>query len=273
MKRKPISVWVLSAAVLLVASCTNDSPSKDRLHSPNWAPVVPIPDNGKLVPQRGMIYFVDIKASGSKIEVLFTKNFYGEITGSNFHSARKNFEKYLKKAVLEPNATPAGWNNAQIAKNCKKAMGDVTRPHNGKLKCVIADSSVAAANNSLSFVAFVLDRQKENWTYVCEDLTSTPTHDDHVIQRYKNSKDLYTDLYKMDADGNPFKTGSCKDNVVAAYFVSNGKDASNNGKDHYISRFNLYTEVHSKGVSGEDDTSIPVIIDPDVRWPGGQGGG
>lgn len=266
MTKKAISkLGLVVSLAALVAGCS-------ELFGPSFAPSVPVDRHIEVAPNTGMIYVVDFEITNSKIGIVFKDHYYGSVAGSDPASAKSSFDKALK-TVITTRTQPAGWFRGTGLKSCKFANSIVMRGGKG-LYCVEPDTSVSAANKSLSFVAFVLNPEITNWKFVTEDKSSKPTHDDHVLQRYEHSGDYYSNLYKMNINGVSIKGGYRAKDVVAAYFISDGVKASGDGKNHYVSYFNLYTEFHSEGGGGKEDaTSIPIIIDPDVRWPGGQGGG
>ncbi len=245
-------------------------------------------DTEKLPVKQGLIYVVDIDSNGSKMEIGFSDIYRISYSNGTVIDNRKDFQDAMKAAYNDKN--PDGWTKYGKSKRCKK-KDDVV--DGGPQTCPEADADLSISNNKISLVAFVLKKKSKNgnpkgeitWRFVEED-TQTPdqSQDDHIIKRHKSTGEYYTYLRKMDKDGK-FKDAVCLDdacdkkklkqpNVVGGYFVADGVAAykaattRNSSNPQYLDRFNLYTEIHS---TDDTKTNIPVIIDPDVRWPGGDG--
>lgn len=295
--RKFVGLAALSAVSLTLSGCgiggEDEAQEEPQAEVEKFAlPDVPIAsadgdsDTQNLKVTQGLIYVVDLVSSGNKIEIGFSHTYRTSYSGKKFAAHQLDFEEAMKAAngIV---SLPSGWTRKDKLKKCKN-KGQPTR------KCPKADTDLSVSNNKISFIGFVLEKksaqvrnkEKITWRFV-EERTDTEDQyqDDHIIKRHNKSPEkYYTYLRKMDKDGK-FKDAFCpylrctngpyeQSNVVGGYFVANGvaayeaAEAKNSSYPEYQHRFNLYTEIHS---TDDTETNIPVIIDPDVRWPGGDG--
>ena len=80
---------------------------------------------------------------------------------------------------------------------------------------------------------------------------------------------LYFEPRKVRDDGSVVTRGDIADDCKIAYFIADGATA-NDLADSYEDPFNLHLEVVDR--DWENNRSpVPIIIDPDVRYPGGSG--
>lgn len=75
----------------------------------------------------------------------------------------------------------------------------------------------------------------------------------------------YHDANRVDRTGtpDPGNPGNIKDGCKVAYFIANGPKATAHGS--YPHGFNLYVDLPVTNAP----TAMPLIMDPDVRYPGG----
>jgi hypothetical protein len=218
---------------------------------PKLYPDQPIPDNSSVVPTYGIIYMVDLDVKNNKIEYYYSGGMSKSLSNGDIGAKRTEFEGWLRQVVDGDNQYPMGWKNQRLNKKCRQV--------NQTANCHRKDNNLSMPNNQNAFIAFVLNPQK-NWSYIVEDRATT-TLDPEVLTRFEGSSHNYHDLRKMTRRGHVFTNNVTKPDVVAAYLTANGVAASASRQPDY---FNLYTIV-----TDDDGESIPIVIDPDVRWPGG----
>lgn len=220
---------------------------------PALFPDEPIPDQSAVNPEYGQVYLVDISAGPTYIDFYFSGMVSKRLIGATVQDKRDYFESYLKKiADGPPYPTPGKWK--RLLKRCK-ATGS-----NGTIQCKKIDTGLSINNDKKSFIAFALNPEK-NWSYIEE----TKNHED-VIKKFINSSKNYGDVRKMDRNGVVVKEDNPQNDTVIAYFTADGEAASKYGD--YEDYFNLYTVIKDN-----DGALIPIVIDPDVRYPGGNDGG
>lgn len=90
----------------------------------------------------------------------------------------------------------------------------------------------------------------------------------HPVQADNQSpyKALFSDLVVLDRQGNPVAAG--QEGGVLAYFLFDGSQIPNTTPE-YIAQFNLYLELIDRDNKGAIERRIPIIIDPDTRYPRG----
>lgn len=232
-------------------------------------------DEDALTPTQGTIYLVDIvkqslPGSGNKFKVnLVVDGFVSEkLKPGVWTDVESEFQQLLRDTYVG-NKIPRA-----AKKRCKTLSN---RPDT--YRCTKIDGNLSLTNKSNSFIAFLLSPSIENWQYIKEMRTaSRDGYEDEVIKMGLDSpREYYGNLKKMDEDGNFFPRDDSTDGkIVAGYFIAAGelrlKDlAGNSGKplqQEYQDRFNLYIKIVD-----DDGQEIPIVVDPDVRWPGGNGGG
>lgn len=79
----------------------------------------------------------------------------------------------------------------------------------------------------------------------------------------------YLHARKVDPQGRIVEPGTPTANCKIAFFVAEGHNVWN-GTDSFSHGFNLHLDLRYKD-SETRDSFMPIIIDPDVRYPGGSG--
>lgn len=113
--------------------------------------------------------------------------------------------------------------------------------------------------HELSYVVYILTRK--NWQFAREGGAPITISSDAPDNIYFESR-------RIDPSGGTNDGWSEKDNCIAAYMIVDGDTASHSGKGEYVNRINLHVDLESKGANNES-LYMPIIIDPDIRHPGG----
>ena len=276
-------ILTISVSVALLAGCddTKKADVSSQKYDKGEYGIKTVPDfkidndlSEHVTPTQGLIYVVSMRTiSGSdkhkwKIDLEFSDLKKTKLTGSDFEASRVQFEEWVKNYRTNPGQLK------RPKKRCKK-KGDDARRNRGKKCPAEIDKALSTSNEEVSFIAFVLDRKIENWRYIREERPNTNSkYDDEVIKiGHDAERAYYGNLRKFDVDGEFYEQDSncrinqaqiCDKNIIGAYFVANGYQRATDSSRNYIDSLNLYVEI----IDG-DGQPTPIIIDPDVRWPGG----
>lgn len=82
--------------------------------------------------------------------------------------------------------------------------------------------------------------------------------------------DVYRRARRVDAQGAVVDPSATKTGCKVAYLIADGVTASGGTPRDYIHPFNLHVDLIDQN-STSAPSYIPIIIDPDIRWPGGSG--
>ena len=262
---------VVTSLSLVTGCADNQGPAEQTVSTKGRATV---PDyvidsdlSDQVLPEEGIIYIVTLDRSKSRIELEYNNVFQKSLTSADFEGRRVEFENWLKNYVSKPIS----------GKKLKKRCPKIGSPTSSGKPCTAVDNALSASNNKKAFIAFVLDQNIINWRYIQENReapTDSHQYEDEVIKiGYDSDKRYYGNLKKIDSKGNIYKRDQncsennqqiCNKNIVGAYVLANGDRRAADANYDYRDSFNLYVEVVDR-----DDQGIPLIIDPDVRWPGG----
>lgn len=83
-------------------------------------------------------------------------------------------------------------------------------------------------------------------------------------------KKLYFQARRVDDQGATVSPGDVKDDCKIAYFISDGAKATSGTPRRYSDDFNFHLDLIYYDSAGARQ-HMPIVIDPDVRYPGGSG--
>ncbi|MEP2103763.1 MAG: nucleotide synthetase [Parasphingorhabdus sp.] len=115
------------------------------------------------------------------------------------------------------------------------------------------------------FYLFVKLSDNLNWRFAADGAPLS-------MDRYWRNKEVFFDSFSFDDHGdivpNPSTATTCKH----AYTIVNCDKAKETpGSDDFEARFNLHVDLVENPTDLVNSSYIPIILDPDVRWPGGDG--
>jgi hypothetical protein len=116
-------------------------------------------------------------------------------------------------------------------------------------------------NQRLSYIIFKLARA--NWQFARR---GPPIR----IGRTGHDAEVYFDAHRVNPQGQADKgtdPNVIRDGCMVAYFIADGVKAMADSRNNYVHPFNIHVDlIFTKGgVSGH----MPIIMDPDIRHPGG----
>ncbi|MFQ5346694.1 MAG: nucleotide synthetase [Rhodothalassiaceae bacterium] len=124
-------------------------------------------------------------------------------------------------------------------------------------------SPLSVHNAGLSYVVFRLDRGW-NWQFAARGPVLT-------IEQGRTA--YFREARRVDDNGATTDRNNRQeiDGAMAAYFIAHGRKArrDSGAKDSYSHEFNLHVEFLERDTGGTVVSRLPVIIDPDIRYPGG----
>ncbi len=123
-------------------------------------------------------------------------------------------------------------------------------------------SPLSVHNDDLSYVVFLLDRGW-NWQFARQG---------GVITVEKGVGDYFREARRVDDHGTATdrRTPAPVDGAMAAYVIAHGARARRHSPgDSYSHEFNLHVEFLGRDRDGHAAYRQPLIIDPDIRYPGG----
>ena len=118
--------------------------------------------------------------------------------------------------------------------------------------------------DQLKYVVIKLDYDR-NWQFA-SDGNSHP----FMIHKSDQGEDRFFDAIRFSELGEPVASGEQKDGCKFAAFIVNGVKLAKDTSNHFQHRFNILVDILEMSGS-QIDNRIPIIIDPDVRNPGGGG--
>ena len=125
-------------------------------------------------------------------------------------------------------------------------------------------SSLSVNNQGLSYIIYVLADKK--WQFARYGAPIT-------VSLVASSKKAYFEGRRIDRSGQVDKGETTKDGCIAAYFIADAAMAAQ-GDNEYVDRINLHVDLRYEDPA-TPPTNPPVymsiIVDPDVRHPGGSG--
>ena len=175
---------------------------------------------------------VDIKINANKIEVKYSK--------ANYNVDIQNF------GGLQPLL-------ARIASD-SLAMPDSPAPRPPY------KSQLSLMNKTYCYV--ILKITGKNWQF-------SRDRDPFSIGLVSTQPEVYFEPRKVDDQGNIVPRGTVQDDCRIAYFIADGATAFDDS-EIYEDPFNLHLDLLDEDSNG-DPSPVPIIIDPDVRFPGGSG--
>jgi len=207
----------------------------------------------RINPTHGFVYVLDVQTTtNGDLDFYYSKKFEKELTSSGLNAKRGEFKAWLKTIVKR---TDLG--TGRLTKRCR--IGN-ERP--GGKTCTKPDTSLSISHQHPAFLAVVLNPAKK-WSFVNEN---NPAYDEEVLTLFDDpSTKHFGELWKINrAADDPVRQDNELKDAIGAYLLVDGSKLRSDSGDDYVSQFNLYTVI--KDV---DDQDIPIVIDPDVRWPGG----
>lgn len=122
-------------------------------------------------------------------------------------------------------------------------------------------TNLSLQNRTYCYV--ILKLSARNWQF--------SRNEDPVTLGYEATKpqEVYFSPRKVDEQGNILGRGAVQDDCKVAYFIADGAVAHGLEPDR-VDPFNLHLDIMVKD-SDDNPSPIPIIIDPDVRYPGGSG--
>lgn len=122
-------------------------------------------------------------------------------------------------------------------------------------------SQLSLQNEKYCYVILILSGK--NWQF---------SHDKHPFSIGLESTDppAYYEPRKVDGNGVVLDRDGVKDGCRIAYFIADGPAANSGTPGVYEDPFNLHLELIDRDSEGRP-SRVPIIIDPDVRYPGGSG--
>lgn len=141
-----------------------------------------------------------------------------------------------------------------VDKVCNRSFAFPPRP----LKLVSPfKSPLSLSNNRFSYVVYVLSENK-NWQFSRRGWPITITK--LPIGRYYNGRRADKSGHAK-ADPGDFLNN--RDDCNVAFFIADGRNPAPDGDN-----INLHIDLTFRDV-GETPYFMPLIVDPDIRWPGG----
>ena len=125
------------------------------------------------------------------------------------------------------------------------------------------DLSPLSLNNSqkIRYIVYVLS--DKNWQFARSGTPLTISSEHYDLELYSEAQRV--DAFGTADDGSA--EGAEKDRCRVAYFVANGIKAHADAPNRdYVHRLNLHVDIYNADDGG---TILPLIIDPDIRYPGG----
>lgn len=90
--------------------------------------------------------------------------------------------------------------------------------------------------------------------------------------KYLQGAGVFSDSFAFDPSGNVITTPSSGVTCKHAYTIIDCDKAKETmGSDDFEARYNLHVDLVENPTDLANSPYIPVILDPDVRWPGGDG--
>lgn len=119
-----------------------------------------------------------------------------------------------------------------------------------------------------------LSLQNKTYCYVILKLTGknwqfSRDRDPFSIGLSSTDPEVYFEPRKVDAQGGIVPRGEVRDECRIAYFIADGATAYDDATA-YEDPFNLHLDLIDEDSHGQP-SPVPIIIDPDVRFPGGSG--
>lgn len=91
-----------------------------------------------------------------------------------------------------------------------------------------------------------------------------------VISTRQEFEKYFSEPRKFDENGNIYTPSTQKNDCHGIYFFMDGLLASTEFGGNFSVPFNLHIDYISKD-SGNTNSYVPIIIDPEIRYPGGSG--
>lgn len=184
----------------------------------------------------GLIYFVDVDTGGGAI----TFEFSAALRVSDVRD-RAHFEEEIAKAIRDvaklPKPTP------------RKPEEDPNLSIHSDVNC---------------YLALALDPRKTNWHFARP--ISGITRITSAMREFEDSSPNYYKLGRMTKDGQALAWDDDTEDCIVAYIEADCATASLDKGGSFVDRFNLYVDI-----GDQNGTVTPIVIDPDVRYPGGHG--
>jgi len=188
-------------------------------------------------PQLATVREIDCKITGREISFFFSKaKYYIEIP---------NYPGRLKGLLKDI------------------AQGNIRLPDKDGLNPPPPASPLSLKNKEVCYVIYRLNLRK-NWQFAHD-------YPPFSIGPQGKAAECHFEARRVDSQGRRQRVvdrAPKKDNCKVAYFISNGFTATG-FTGQYVHALNLHVEL----LFGSGAVRVPLIIDPDVRYPGGSGSG
>lgn len=211
---------------------------------------VPIDDRTGSIPQpsEAVFYRLDIATPGRDIELRYTATAVWK--GLSDHGEFKN--KMANLIVKE---------NGDIGEIPPKRTRDDNAGPAGRSKDTLL--SINFEKKPLRYIVLKLS-SKRNWQF---SSIAAP----FMMDRKDQGKGCFLEARRFDASGTVIDNSAQADGCQFAYFIVDPSKFDVDRQGEFQHRFNIQIDLLE--MDGTTiDSRIPIIIDPDVRHPGGNGG-
>lgn len=200
----------------------------------------PMNDAPTTLPREVITWKISLERNGREIAIKYTG------VGKHTLGPREHIDNYLKMAAR--NQFPAGY-QFRLPK-------PIDRPPNQP-----RETPLSIEHTGFSYMVFILEDL--NWHF-------TNNHDPFEV--LKGKEPYYTDPRCAWFSGvTPMVSRRPQSaNCRVASFISNAQEDKRVNQDdlgHFIAPFNFYVSIQGKGTPR--DRYLPLVIDPDVGYPGG----
>lgn len=210
---------------------------------------VPMDERTGSLPQPGeaVFYRMNIVATGQDIELRYTaRNVWTGLTGHD------EFKSKMANLIVDE--------NGNIGNIPPKRTRDNNAGPGGRSKDTLL--SINFEKKSLSYVVLKLS-SKRNWQF---SSTSAP----FMMDKKDQGKSRFFEARRFDSSGAVLDNSEQADGCQFAYFIVDPSKFDIDAQGEFQHRFNIQIDLLELDGS-TIDSRIPLIIDPDVRHPGGNG--
>lgn len=199
-------------------------------------------------PTEAVFFRMAISMTGGNIEIGYTAK--KVVTGITDHG---DFESQVKTLISS--------NNGDIGNGRVKRTRDANANQAGRTKDTLL--SINFDRTPLRYVVLKLS-SRHNWQF---SSSCAP----FMMDRSDEGKNRFFEARRFDPTGNVIDGAVVQDGCKFAYFIVDPTKFKTNSQGEFQHRFNIHIDLLEMNGSLIDNR-IPIIIDPDVRHPGGNGG-
>lgn len=142
----------------------------------------------------------------------------------------------------------------------KVANGSISMPDSAAPKPPY-ETPLSLNNEKYCYV--ILKLSGKNWQFSREGAPFSVGIDGWIADVYRRAR-------RVDAQGTVVDPTAIQDGCKVAYLIADGQTASGGTPRDYRHPFNLHVDLIYQD-SATNPSHMPIIIDPDIRWPGGSG--